>query len=481
MLVQHLLAKDIPITRQSLWSESINKNLGAWRYELHQEADRLDQYQKESVRSMSAAGGIMALGCGLGKTMTAVVAAMSVPFGGRCWIVAPLNAFMAWQEFLPLLRTKFDDVRVMSMDSLHRIEPGTPSTGGVVIFDEAHLLGATKARRTKHAMALRLKFDYGLCLTGTLLHGGIVKALTAMNLAVPGLSSFASAWKAADYFKCIETKKMGAQTFTTIAKPRGENLERFKKFLTENYVVSLARTSPTVRQSVSVPEQDLHFVEFGQPWQPVEVEATAWIRAKMAETATIPSAAETRHALLRSGIEAKVDYVLDQLGNDSAVVFAAYLESLEALCTRLDEEGITHVRVDGSVLGDARAEAVRRFQAGEVQVFAGQIVAAGIGTNLYRAHRSFNLDGVQLPATYDQALARTCRRGQTQQCHHYDLVANKMQLSSILHVRDGRSFDASVTEYQDVTRALQGITNAVPPLVLHQSPDSAEEDGAQAN
>jgi len=114
----------------------------------------------------------------------------------------------------------------------------------------------------------------------------------------------------------------------------------------------------------------------------------------------------------------------------------------------LSTAGLTYVRIDGSVTGQKRIEAVATFQAGEADVFLGQMDAACTSIELTRGWRSVAVDHSWKATNYDQALARTARRGQENECHHYDLVANPLQGRIVDRVRQGMQFDASVAEWQ---------------------------------
>lgn len=477
ILASWLHNQDIPEERLALWLLALSgqhlvipklmaAGPGAYRY-------IPEMYQFYAAQAMSCAGGVLALGCGLGKTLTAEVVVTAVApryFGKPLVIATTLTAFGAWKAYIPRFEALgFSKVHLVSIDSLHKFEPGFRSDGGVLIFDEGHLLGEVTSRRTKHALKLRLKVDYCLVLTGTLFHGGILRAVTCMNLAVPGLGAFASKFAAAAYFNCIEEvtykETKGDKTVDVtrhkIVKPTGDHHARFQDFVTRRFVCSLAKTSPIVQQSVNIPEQDQKSVHFDGPWGSVHQDAVQEIRRAIEANEGIPHASAVRQKLARSGLESKTNYLLDQLSDAApAVVFAQYHESLDHLEQAFMDAGIIYVRVDGSVTGSHRSDAIAKFQAGEAQVFLGQIEAAGISVELTRSSRSFALDLSWRPDVYDQALARTCRRGQEFRCTHTDLIANRLQEGVVATVRSGKVFDASMTEYQDVARAMTEATSS---------------------
>ncbi len=468
-----LNAQDIPNSRLDLWLEALASTPGTISTPVpppvpEPEPGKYvkvpDPYQFYAANEMSCAGGVFALGCGLGKTLTTeiVIDSLAKKYAGKPLILTSTKTALegdAWDPYLPRFRKMgFSEVFVVSIDSLHKFEPGFPSNGGVLVIDEGHLLGAGSARRTKHAMALRLKVDYCLLLSGTMFHGGVSRAMTTLNLAIPGNACFASLMSAASYFNCIKEVRYqdnGKEVVRhKIVRPGGEDAKRFQEFIQTRHVVSLAKTSPLVRQSLTIPDQDQFIVEFDGPWGTVHHDSVQEIKRAMSAGEGIPHAAAVAAKLARSGLGSKISWILDKVSNgDPLVIFAQYHESLNEIERRLRAEDIGVVRVDGLVTGPKRSEAIAAFQSGAVQVFLGQIEAAGISVELTRAHISVATDVSRRPDVYDQALARTCRRGQTHRCAHYDLVANRYQVAVVETVRAGKVFDASITEYQDVVRA----------------------------
>lgn len=450
---------DIPFDRQDYWLQA---HRGA-KTSVDGVTGTLyvpEVYQYFAANAMSSAGGVLAMGCGTGKTLTAELYALGVSGklrGKPCIIATTLTAFDAWRPYLDRFKSMgYSAVHLVSIDSLHKFEPAFPSSGGLLILDESHLLGAVTARRTKHAMRLRLKVDDALCLSGTMFHGGIPRALTNMNLAVPGLAGFSSAYNAAQHFGCLQQLVIpGVGRVTKILKPQGADFERFKEFVTRRFVCALTKHSPLVQSCVTIPEQDQETVEFGGPWMDVRTAALQEIRRSIEANEGIPHAMAIRQTLAHQGIAWKAQYILDELSNgEPLVVFAQYHESLDYLENLFKEEGITYARVDGSVTGDFRKNATASFESAEVQVFLGQCVAAGISISLTRASRSVATDISWRPEDYDQMLARTCRRGQTHRCRHTDLVANRFQSGVLQTIRSGMVFDASIAAFQDVSRAL---------------------------
>jgi SNF2 family DNA or RNA helicase len=424
----------------------------------------LDQYQIDALRGMRAAGGVLAMGCGLGKTVTAIAAAKLAFVAGasssRCWVVCPLNAVGTWQAALAYLEGVFDEVEIVSMDSAHKCVGLNPAPGGVIIFDEAHMLGDAGARRTRAAHQLRGAFDFGLALTGTLLHAGIGKALSVMDLAVPGLAGFARTDNAAEHFGCLfpQTIDLGngrTKQVIKIDKPTGESRRRFLEFIAPR-VVSMSFESESVRASVDVPQQERYVIRVAAPWPSLDDLAVQYIQEQMEQGFEIPSAQEVAHALCRHQAAAKVEWLMNAMDdpNLQVVVFAVYHETLDLVGAAFETAGVSYVRIDGTVTGQQRIALVEQFQRGEVRVFLGQMDAAGVSINLQNARISVALEHSWKAANFAQCLARTRRRGQTEITHHIDLVANQLQLRVAQRVSDAADFDASLAEYQTIKQIL---------------------------
>lgn len=321
-----------------------------------------------------------------------------------------------------------------------------------VLVHNCHLQGHFTAARTKNAHTLRLRSKAGLCLTGTLLHAGIIKSLSVQDLAIPGSSGFGNRWAAGEHFHCLVRKVIGGRTVTEVGHPPLALRAKYHEYLAK-YTVALTPNSEAVRAVLQLPGQDVVDVPVGEPWVPIEQAAADLVHAAIARGEPIPSASSTAHALCQEGVETKTDWVMQNLGDDPAVIFAAYTETLDMMGRKLTDAGISFVRVDGSVTGQERIDAQEQFQTGKVQVFLGQIIAAGISMDLFRTPYSICIDHPWRSEAYAQALARTHRRGQAQKCTHWDLFANKLQKRIIERLRAGEAFNAETADWQQIKLA----------------------------
>ena len=432
-----------------------------------------DEYQLSCVRHLTPAGGLIGMAPGLGKTLTAAIAARkyrSLIQGTRCWIVAPLNAVGVWERWRAFLKEYYDDVQILSQDSLHKLEGTSRMGGGLLIVDEVHGFRRMEADRTRKLHSLRQCFDVGIGLTGTVLHGGIEGTLSMLDACIPGSAWFASRWKAGEYFKCLVRKQIGDRTATDLVRPTGVEKDKFLDYLS-TYASMLSSRSAVVRAAIQIPEQEITTVTLNEPWQPLDKEAADYALATLNSTGTLPNAQETAHALCRAGIDAKLGWLYSVWDDPEIpiVLFAHYTESLDAAERWLNDNRIAFVRVDGSVIGKERIECVQRFQAGEVPVFLGQIGAAGVAVDLFRAHISAALDHSWKATEYAQALARTCRRGQTDHCYHFDLACNPLQTQVIKRLQAAEDFNSEAIEYQEIKNTLALVSQS-PELQSISSP-----------
>lgn len=221
----------------------------------------LHSYQVETAAwSAHRLGSVLALGCGVGKTVTACAAAETAVRIGRCSskrcvVVAPLNAISTWQKYLHELQRVFDDVRLVSCDSLHRMTGIDRTIGGAVIFDELHKLKHQERRRTSSAHIIRHAFDWGIGLTGTMLHTGAEGILSMLDLVCPGMSRFLDKWAFGEAFDCIAVKKVGNRKRHSLVRPSERAKDSFVQYLKRG-VRSLSAASPEVAACISIPGQE---------------------------------------------------------------------------------------------------------------------------------------------------------------------------------------------------------------------------------
>jgi hypothetical protein len=455
---------NVPQSRAELWVRSLNGEHPATHpgWTPKDCAITASDYQIQALNALPIAGGCLGMRVGLGKTITAVTGACLAVARGqaqqtRCWILGPINSHGAWNPYIATLKNYFTNVEIISIDQAHKLD-GAGNEGGVLIIDEGHMLGAMTARRTQAMHRLRPLFDVCYVLTGTFLHAGVEKALSMLDLAIPGAAQFSSRWKCGEHFRVLVKERIGARTITKLAKPTATR-DQFLEYISR-YAVMLDKDSPGVAEVAGIPEQVLETVKCG-PFPSLDTLVTGICTACDIAGEGIPHAAEVMHLIARSGVDVKLDgwikIVTDTSGmcDDPWVWFAHYTETLDHLEKFLVAAAVPYVRVDGSTSKKDRQEAQRKFQAGEVQIFLGQATAAGVAIDLFRACKSCTFDISWKAIDYAQLLGRTARRGSAHEtCYHYDFVANPLQFAMVQRVRDSADFNAEAVEYQDTKRLL---------------------------
>ncbi len=203
------------------------------------------------------AGSVLALSCGVGKTFTSYAAAVTAARIGRCrrtrcHIIAPVNAFDAWNPYVPLLKQEFDDVMVLSVDSMHKYKSVSRADGGALIIDECDMVKELESQRTQNSFEARLAYEWCVAMTGTFLHAGAGGVIAIQDIACPGLSRFCNFWEFGEAFNCIITKQLGPRTRRKVGMPDDANFEPFVHYLNRG-VKSLSFASPDVEAAVKLP------------------------------------------------------------------------------------------------------------------------------------------------------------------------------------------------------------------------------------
>jgi hypothetical protein len=474
--------------RQAAWAQSI-AGAGPIDADIPVRLDvmgkQLDPYQENDVRSrLTMAGVVLGYNVGLGKTITAISMAERLLIQAmRAWyndanivsthpvnvrpdlrvvVVCPLNAMPVWKDpsvaswFEHTLRVNYS---VVSADSLHKIQSICHNAPSVLIVDEAHYFGMWTAERTRLIHKLRFQFDACLTLTGSMLHAGPEKVLSILDLTCPGAALFGNKWEFGRAFECITEKRIGPITKKSVGKPLAKHAEAFQKYL-NRFVIAKSKRSPDVMKSVMIPDQPVYTVKTGDCTKSVVQEASDMALAILADTKVLPSMQEVVHKLARVGIDDKIDWLESMMSDNDVpvVMFATYHDTLDAVEEWLKDSGIDYVRVDGAVTGAARGECLNAFSQGLVRVFLAQTDAASVSMNLQRANVSVMLDPGQKGAAFEQALGRTCRRGSTELCHHFNLAGNSFQAFVYNRLEASMDFNAQVSEWQDAKRAIEQLT-----------------------
>lgn len=123
-----------------------------------------------------------------------------------------------------------------------------------------------------------------------------------------------------------------------------------------------------------------------------------------------------------SKLDALVDILTDN-PEEQFVVFSQSRQMINLVGARLARLGISHALFTGDTTPEDRAEIVKKFQAGEIRVFAGTIKAGGEGITLTAASTVIFLDRDWNPSKNKQAEDRCHRIGQRSAVQVIDIQA----------------------------------------------------------
>ena len=144
------------------------------------------------------------------------------------------------------------------------------------------------------------------------------------------------------------------------------------------------------------------------------------------EAAIAPEGASTTALVSSAGKLQLLDKLLPHLreGGHRALIFSQMTRVLDVLEDYCRARGHSYVRLDGSITGKARQEAIDKYCAEDSDTFLFLLStrAGGQGINLVQADTVVMFDSDWNPQNDAQALARAHRIGQTRQVQVYRLV-----------------------------------------------------------
>ncbi len=154
-----------------------------------------------------------------------------------------------------------------------------------------------------------------------------------------------------------------------------------------------------------------------------------------------PGLALEKYASASSGKMELLFEIMNQAvdGGHKTLIFSQFTGMLDLVERRLEEEGFSVCRLDGSTNVKFRGEIVRRFNEDEgMHAFLISLKAGGTGLNLTTADTVIHVDPWWNPAAEDQASARAWRMGQTRPVMVYKLIAEGSVEEKILSLQQDK-------------------------------------------
>lgn len=380
----------------------------------------LRDYQKKGVEWLLAHrkggiydGGILADQMGLGKTLTALLAAKAMQKVYDCpiFVVAPVSLLENWERSAAIAEVQVE----MFSNNYQKIPEPLEHQSYVVIFDEAHGFQDLKSKRTEKMMALS---HHANCLACWLLTGTPIKNGRPINL-MPLLMAVShplvtDKWAYQKRYCNAHQKSVGRGK--TVWDVTGAAF--LDELAVETEDVILSRTKAECLAELPAKTRLFKEIELEPADSKRYQEAVRSLvedyrrRAKLGEVDEDAEALVALNYLRKVGSEFKVDAavelaeeLLDQ--GQQVVLFTEFLESAKTLHKKLGGELLT-----GETKTEERQNIVDRFQKSETKVFIGTIKAGGVGLTLTASSNVIMVDRAWTPGDCEQAEDRCHRLGQ---------------------------------------------------------------------
>lgn len=383
---------------------------------------------------------------GLGKSIQAV-GVYTVTNSSKCIVVCPSSLRLNWKrEFLKwsfrpvkvavILNGKdFPqedfDVLIVNYDVVSKHRKNIDNfVWDLAIYDEAHYLKNPKTSRTVAVLGDKkeikpIQSKRKLFLTGTPIVNRPKELFPMLESLDPqGLGR---------NFVSFGYKYCGAKTNRWGTDFNGaSNLEELQRLMREKFMVRrlkeevLTELPPKRRQVIEIPangaislvrqelaEQDkidtfLAEIELAKTISKEVYDQKVLLLKKEIHLA-LGEIAKARAELAKIKCEKVITHLEDSLENGPVVCFAHHKEVIEKIAEHFGDKAVT---LTGSTKLEDRQLAVDRFQKGEVDLFIGNIQAAGVGITLIRSSHVVFAELDWVPGNMSQAEDRCARYGQ---------------------------------------------------------------------
>lgn len=377
-------------------------------------------HQKEAVKWLLThtregllPGGILADSMGLGKSLSALIAAKAIQRANNCpiFIICPASLKDNW------LREADRAEVIIEVFSWGKMPKPLESSKYLVIADEAHYAQNIGSQRTKALLSLVKNPN---CLGSWLLTGTPLKNGRPINLypllyaCGHSLAPDEKGWNFQKYYCNADHRwvgkrsvwdNTGAAHLDELAKKTEDVIFRRTKKECLNLPPKLRSFKPVELKPEQAKEYRKAIADLVEQYRE---------RVKAGEVDEAAEALVTLNYLRKVGSRYKVEGCLEIAEElleqgQSVVIFTEFVESAKELHTKLGGELLI-----GETPADQRQAIVDRFQSGESKVFVGTIKAGGVGITLTAASNIVLLDRPWTPGDTEQAEDRCYRIGQSE-------------------------------------------------------------------
>ena len=447
-------------------------------------------YQEDGFRWLGTLerlgfGGILADDMGLGKTLQViahVLAQKETGRGGCTLVVCPASLVYNWMSEIARFSPGFGaravvgarparlaalaaagdaDVIVTSYDLLRRdVEEYARMRFLRVVLDEAQYIKNPRAQVTRAAKCLDARTR--IALTGTPVENRLAELWSIFDFLMPGYLGTREEF-AKRYEGPVEAGEHDGRRLLRCAigpfvlrRLKSEVLADLPE-KTESVVYS--QMSPRQRKLYLATQDRLalqvQHMDKGGPRGPERLKVLAEL-TRLRQICCDPRLCLDGY----EGGSAKLETCLELVSQardagHRVLVFSQFASMLDLIGQRLSAAHVTWFQLTGRTSKEARERLVRRFQAGEADVFLVSLKAGGVGLNLTAADVVIHYDPWWNVAAQDQATDRAYRIGQRRDVSVMRLVVEGTVEEKIVRMQEAkRDLAASVLDGEEVRSLL---------------------------
>lgn len=413
--------------------------------------DKLFPYQKEGVKFLEYNNGIGIIGdeMGLGKSAQSISYFKINSILRPVLVVCPASVKLNWQREIKLWgeensyiiygetpsylpKVPWYIINYDILDSWKNILIEKEFQG--VIIDEVQMISNPSAKRTKAIQFIKknLSSVRFIALSGTPIRNRPSEFFSILNLI--DSKEFSNRWK---YLHRYCNPKHNGFGWTFNGASNLEELNgRIQKYMLRRLKEEVLKELPPKRK-IFVP-MELDPIELSQ-YKDSSKEFMSWVKEHIKSGIKVQDQIEKlKQQAYITKRNSVVQWIKDFLETeDKLIVFAYHRKVIDDLYEKFSKIA---VKVDGTITGDKRQEAIDSFQnKDKIKLFIGQITAAGIGINLTASSSVAFIEFPWTSADIEQAIDRVHRIGQKADIvSAYFLVAEGTVEEDIMDLLQGK-------------------------------------------
>jgi len=289
----------------------------------------------------------------------------------------------------------------------------------LIIFDEAHVLRNSKAKRTKSAIKIQKKIPHTIIITATPIINNPIDFYNCIKMVNPHIFP--------NYFNygmryCGAKHNGFGWSFKGVTNGEELNTILQNTVLLRRLKKNVAKQIPN-KTHITVPIT-IDRKEYDKANRNIKL----WLKENKDNykdgAMGLQKLQTLRHILVEEKIKASLSWIdnfLQNSNNDKLVVFAHHKKLLSAIQNKYKK---ISVKIDGSVNSNKRQDIVDKFQEDKtIRLFLGNILSAGTNITLTKSSTVLMVELPWSPFETNQAIDRVHRIGQLNPVFIYYLTA----------------------------------------------------------